>query len=99
MSNTGKRIAGAAEELGGKVEKTAGQVTGNERLQTKGTARELVGRAKQEAAKAAGRTQGAVEQIVGAAKNRLGSAIGNDRMKAGGKATQLKGEARRNLNK
>jgi len=98
MSNTWKRIAGAVQELGGVVEKVAGRATGNREMQTKGQARELVGRSKQEMAKKAGRAQGAIEQVVGATKNRLGSAIGNDRMKAGGKATQLKGEARRKVN-
>jgi len=99
MGNTGKRIAGVAEELGGTIEKAAGKATGDEQLQAKGRARELVGRARQEAAKAAARAQGTVEQIVGGAKNRLGSAIGNERMRDGGKATELKGEARRKLNK
>jgi uncharacterized protein YjbJ (UPF0337 family) len=99
MSNTGKRVAGAVQELGGKLEKKVGQATGNDRMEAKGNARELVGRAKQEVAKAAGRTQGAVEQLVGTAKNRLGSAIGNDRMRVRGKTTELKGEARQKLNK
>jgi uncharacterized protein YjbJ (UPF0337 family) len=98
MSNTSNRVAGAAEELKGTVKKGVGQATGNERMEAEGKAEELVGGAKQEAAKASERTKGAVEQVVGAAKSHAGSVLGNDHMQTDGKTTELKGEARQKLN-
>ena len=50
MSNTSKRIEGAAEELGGKIKKGVGQLIDNEQMEAEGRATELKGEAKQEAA-------------------------------------------------
>ena len=47
MSNESKRGEGAAEELGGKIKKVAGQVLGNEQMEAEGRARELKGEARQ----------------------------------------------------
>jgi uncharacterized protein YjbJ (UPF0337 family) len=69
MSNESKRGEGAAEELGGKFKKVAGQVLGNEQMEAEGRAKELKGEAKQQAAKAAERTEGKVEEVLGAVKN------------------------------
>ena len=49
MSTESKRGEGAAEELGGKVKKVAGQVLGNEQMQVEGKAKELKGEARQKA--------------------------------------------------
>ena len=49
MSNEMKRGEGAAEELGGKIKKVAGQVLGNEQMEAEGRAKELKGEAKQKA--------------------------------------------------
>jgi len=58
----------------------------------------VAGEAKQEAAKAAGRTEGKVEEVVGAVKNRIGQAIDNEQMAAEGKAKELRGEAKQKAN-
>lgn len=99
MSNTTKRIEGAAQELGGKVKKGIGEAIGNEQMQAEGKATELKGQGKQEAAKAAERVKGTVEQVAGTVKNKVGNLIGNEQMEVEGKAKELKGEAREKANR
>jgi uncharacterized protein YjbJ (UPF0337 family) len=41
-----KELSGTADEVKGKVEKTVGKVTGNERTQAHGEAEEMKGKAK-----------------------------------------------------
>src|SRR5436309_12545787 len=98
MSTESKRGEGAAEELGGKVKKVAGQIIGNEQMEAEGRAKELKGEAKQESAKAAGRAEGKVNEVVGAVKNRVGAVIGNEQMQAEGKVKEMKGEAKQKAN-
>ncbi|CAN5563220.1 hypothetical protein BH11MYX1_BH11MYX1_54120 [soil metagenome] len=98
MSNQGKRLEGAADELVGKVKAGIGSVIGNEQMQAEGRAKELQGEAMQEAAKAAERTKGTVEQVVGTVKHKVGSLIGNEQMEVEGKAEELQGEARKKAN-
>jgi len=98
MSNTGKRIEGAAEELGGKIKGAVGNLIGNEQMEAEGKATELKGEAKQEAAKAAERGKGAVQEVGGALKKGVGSAIDNEQMEAEGKAKELEGQARQKAN-
>ena len=99
MSNTGKRVEGAAEELIGKVKKGLGEVIGNEQMEAEGLAKEKKGEAKQEAVKAAERTKGTAQEVFGTVKNKVGELIGNEQMEAEGKAKQLEGEARQAANK
>lgn len=99
MSNITDRTKGKLEEMGGTVQKTIGKVLGNEEMQVKGAAHEVMGEAKQQAAKAGERVKGAVESIVGSVKATVGEAIGNDRLHAKGKIQELTGEARKDLNK
>jgi len=98
MSNASKRGEGAAEEFGGKVKETVGQVIGDEQMEAEGRGRKLEGQAKQEAAKAAERAKGKKDEVVGAVKNRIGAAIDNEQMEAEGKARELSGEARQRAN-
>ena len=98
MSNASKRGEGVAEEIGGKVKKNVGKLIGNERMQAAGEAKELKGRGKQEAAKAAERTKGKVEKGTGAIENRVGALVGNKEMQAGGKAKEIRGEGRQRAN-
>jgi uncharacterized protein YjbJ (UPF0337 family) len=99
MSNASKRGEGAAEQLGGKVKGTVGKLIGSDRLEAEGKARELQGKAKQQAAKASERTKGKVEEVLGTVKNRVGAVIDNERMEAAGKVKELKGEARQRANR
>ena len=57
MSNSSKRVEGAAEELSGKVKGSIGRIIGNKRMQVAGKADTLEGRAKQQFAKAADRVK------------------------------------------
>jgi uncharacterized protein YjbJ (UPF0337 family) len=98
MSNTSKRIEGAAEELGGKIKGAVGHLIGNEQMEAEGKATELKGEAKQEAAKAGERVKGGLEEAGGAVKKNVGKLIDNEQMEAEGKATELKGEARQKAN-
>jgi len=45
MNNTGKRIEGAAEEVGGKIKGSVGSLIGNQQMEAEGKAKELQGRA------------------------------------------------------
>ena len=98
MSNTGKRIEGAAEELGGKIKKGIGHAIGNEQMEAEGRVTELKGEAKQEAAKAGERVKGAVDEGMGALKKNVGKLIDNEQMEVEGKAKELKGAARQKAN-
>jgi uncharacterized protein YjbJ (UPF0337 family) len=99
MSNNGKRAEGAAQEFGGRVERAAGKVLGNEELQAKGNAKIVEGEAKQAAAKAAERTKGTAEKAIGAVKKGAGELLDNEQLEAEGSAQKLTGEARKNANK
>jgi len=57
MRNESKRVAGAAEEIGGKIKGGVGKLTGNKQMQVAGKARELEGKAKLQIAKVADRVQ------------------------------------------
>ena len=98
MNNTGKRIEGAAEELGGKVKKGVGDLIGNQQMEAEGRATELKGEAKQEAAKAAERVKGSVQEAGGKIKKGVGKLIENEQMEAEGRAKELKGQARQKAN-
>lgn len=58
MRNGAKRSKGAANEVAGKVEKAAGPLVGSEFMEAGGRARELEGRAEQDAAKPRARIKG-----------------------------------------
>ena len=98
MSNTGQRIEGAAEELGGKIKKGVGHAIGNEQMEAEGRVTELKGEAKQAAAKAGERVKGAAEQVGGALKKGVGQLIDNEQMEVEGKAKELQGQARQKAN-
>lgn len=99
MSNESKRGEAKAEQLGGKLKKGVGKLIGNEQMQAEGTAKELKGRAEEEAAKESARIQGKFEEVSGGVKNRVGKVIDNEQMAAEGKARELKGQARQKINR
>jgi uncharacterized protein YjbJ (UPF0337 family) len=65
MGNEGKRVEGAAEEIGGKLKKGLGKIIGNEQMEAEGELKEKKGEAEQEAAKAAERAKGKAEELKG----------------------------------
>jgi uncharacterized protein YjbJ (UPF0337 family) len=99
MSNLKKRGAGAARELGGKIEKTVGKAVGSERLEAKGRSDELEGQAEQESAKRNERVKGAVEEVTGKIQKKVGDLVDDDETMIKGKARELKGKARQNANR
>src|SRR5580698_4862870 len=98
MSNESNKGEGMAQQVGGKIKQVVGKVIGNEQMETEGKAKEVEGKARVEAAKAAERTKGKVEEAVGTVKNRVGAVIDNEQMEAEGKVAELKGEARQKAN-
>jgi uncharacterized protein YjbJ (UPF0337 family) len=98
VSDTSKRIEGAVEQVGGKLKRALGNLIGNEQMAAEGQAKELEGKAKQEAAKAAERVKGTVQEAGGALEKGAGKLIGNEQMEAEGKAKELEGKARQKLN-
>jgi len=99
MSNASKRAAGTAKELHGKVEKNVGKLVGSERLEAKGRARELGGRALKETAKAGERLKGAVEEVTGRVESAVGDLIDDPRTSARGQLRKVKGKARQATNR
>jgi uncharacterized protein YjbJ (UPF0337 family) len=98
VSNTTKRIEGAAEQVGGAIKKGVGHLIGNEKMEASGRVEELEGVAKQAAAKAAERVKGAAQEAGGAVKHGVGQILGNEQMTAEGKVKELEGQARQKLN-
>ena len=99
MSTTGKRIEGAATELGGKIKKGVGSLIGNEQMEAEGRVAELKGEAEQAAAKGAERAKGAVQEVGGALKKGVGKLIDNQQMAVEGAAKELEGKARQRANR
>jgi uncharacterized protein YjbJ (UPF0337 family) len=98
MSTESNKAQGHVEELGGKIAAGFGKLIGNKEMQAEGEAKELEGKARVQAAKAAERTKGKVEEAVGAVKNRVGAVIDNDEMEVEGAAKKLEGQARQKAN-
>lgn len=73
-SNTTKRVAGAAKELGGKIQKNVGKALGDHEMEAKGAVKEVVGGAEQTTAKTAEAAKGVGEQVSGKAKELVGKA-------------------------
>jgi uncharacterized protein YjbJ (UPF0337 family) len=98
MSTESNKAQGHAQQLGGKIEAGLGKLIGNKEMQADGEAKELQGKARVQAAKAAERTKGKIEETVGAVKNRVGAVIDNDEMEVEGAAKELQGQARQKAN-
>jgi uncharacterized protein YjbJ (UPF0337 family) len=98
MSNQSEKSEGVAEQIGGKIKKGIGKLIGDDQMHAEGTATELKGEARVEAAKAAERGKGKVEEVVGSIKNRVAHIVGNEAAAAEGKATERKGEDRQRKN-
>jgi uncharacterized protein YjbJ (UPF0337 family) len=99
MSNESQKHEGVAEQIGGKIKKFIGKVTGNERVEAEGEAKALMGKAREEAAKAAERVRAKAEELKGAVKNRVGHVVDDETMAAEGKAEELRGEERSKQNR
>jgi diguanylate cyclase (GGDEF)-like protein len=99
MSNTSKRIRGAAKQAGGTIKKAVGKAIGNQQMEAEGRVDEIAGAAEQTTAKASERVKGAVEEAGGSIKKAVGKLIDNDQMTLEGKAKEAQGSARQKLNK
>lgn len=96
--HAGDRIKGKLEQIGGTIQSAVGDAIGNPKMEAKGDAHELHGKAVQEAAKVAERVKGTVEQVVGAVQSEVGAAVGNDRLHAKGEVKKATGDLRKDLN-
>jgi uncharacterized protein YjbJ (UPF0337 family) len=97
--NVKARAKGLAEEVGGSLKRTAGQVLGNKRMEVEGQAKQLKGEARQAAARSGERVAGVVEELTGSVTRHVGAAIDDLRMQAEGRARELKGQARQAANR
>lgn len=98
MSASKERLKGKAEEIGGAVKKTVGQVIGSDRMEAEGFAKQAKGEARQETVKAGERARGAVEGIAGKVKEVAGAIVNDKDLELEGKVDRLKGKARRKAN-
>jgi len=94
-----KRGAAQADVVAGAIQEAVGHVLGNETMEAKGEARQIVGHAREKAAKVAERTQGVVEEVLGTAKDEAGKLLGDTEMEVTGKLKKLKGKARQAANR
>jgi uncharacterized protein YjbJ (UPF0337 family) len=99
MSNSSKRIEGAAQKMAGKIKGAAGKLIDNEQMQAEGKATELKGQGKESAAKGAERSKGKAQQVGGSLKRGVGDLIDNEQMEAEGTAKELEGKARQHANR
>ena len=98
-NNMAERGKGKIESAMGAVEKGVGKAIGNEKMEARGTARQTVGQARDEAARVAEHTKGVIEETVGTAKQKAGNLLGKRTLEAKGKGEALTGKARQAINK
>jgi uncharacterized protein YjbJ (UPF0337 family) len=104
---TNERMKARVEKVSGAIQKAVGRAIGNENLQARGEAKEHVGVAREQAAKASEafkgkvseRLKGASGELKGAVKSFTGKVLGNAQMQAAGAVKQREGAARRALNR
>lgn len=97
-SNTTERAEGKVQEIGGTLKKKVGHLIGNEQMELEGKAREVMGQARQESAKAGERVKGAVEELTGGVKGKVGELLDNEQMQVEGKARKMVGKIRQMTN-
>jgi uncharacterized protein YjbJ (UPF0337 family) len=104
---TNERFKAKVEKVSGAIQKAVGKAIGNENLQARGEAKEHVGVARQQVAKASERFEGkaserlkgAGDELKGAVKSFAGKVLGNAKMQAAGAVKKREGAARRELNR
>jgi len=98
MSTTGNRIEGKAEQVGGALKKNIGKLLGNEQMEAEGTATELKGKAREEAAKGVERVKGKVQEVAGKVERGVGKLVGDHDTAAEGAAREVEGRAHQKVN-
>lgn len=94
-----ERAEGKVQEIAGSLKKGVGRLIGNEQMEAEGKAKEMMGQAHQEKAKAGQRVKGAVEELTGSVKKHVGKVIDNEQMEAEGKAKEMTGQVRQKINR
>lgn len=84
---------GKFEEVGGIIKKKVGHLLGDEQMELEGRAKELGGKARQEAADASEHAKGVLKELLGGVENRLGHLVDNKKMQAEGKRVEQEGQA------
>ena len=92
MGTLKQRVKGALEKAHGRVERTAGAMTGDVDLEARGRGREAKGQLRGDAARAVQKGKAKVQQAVGKAQRKLGEIAGNTESQIKGTARQAKGE-------
>ncbi|RCH90912.1 hypothetical protein CU097_011383 [Rhizopus azygosporus] len=82
----------------GNVKEGAGNMMGNERMQSEGQTQQGAGNVQETAANVTGYVKGAMDQAAGAMKGAFNSLTGNTTGEAGNKVQQKKGEAQKDWN-
>jgi uncharacterized protein YjbJ (UPF0337 family) len=98
-NNIIERSDAKVEVAAGVVQEAVGKVIGNEKMEAKGAAHQVVGAARGEVARAAEHLKGAVEQVSGAAKAKIGDILDKPKMEAEGKVVAWTGKARQAVSK
>lgn len=97
--NIARRTEAKIEVAAGAVQEKVGQVIGDQEMEAKGVAHQLIGNARNEVAKAAEQAQGVVEEVVGVAKNEAGRLLGDTSLQVEGKVEEIRGKVRKAMNK
>ncbi len=97
-NNLAERGKANVEVVLGAIQEGIGHVIGNEKMEAKGAAHQVVGHARDDAAQAKEHTKGVIEEVVGVAKNKAGHLVGDTSMQVEGKVEELTGKARQVVN-
>lgn len=98
-NNIIERSDAKIEVVAGAIQEAVGHVIGNEKMEAKGAAHQVVGAARGEAARKAEHVKGVVEEVTGAAKAKVGDLLDKPKMEAEGKVLELTGKARQATSK
>jgi uncharacterized protein YjbJ (UPF0337 family) len=94
MGTIKQRVKAAVEKAHGRIQRTAGAVTGDTDLEARGRGREAKGQLRSDAARAVQKGKAKLEQAAGKAQRKLGEIAGNTESQIKGTARQAKGELR-----
>lgn len=86
------------DQFMGNMKEGAGNMLGNERMQSEGQTQQGAGNVQETAANVTGYVKGTMDQAAGAMKGAFNSLTGNTTGEAGNKVQQKKGEAQKDWN-
>jgi uncharacterized protein YjbJ (UPF0337 family) len=97
--NVKRQARGSAQTFIGRVMRVLGRLFGSRRMEAKGAAEEMRGRANVQTGKTAERVEGGIEEVGGTLQRKAGEVLGSDRGAIEGRAREVEGKTREVLNR